>query len=253
MFSQERKQSILNKLELEGTVLVSKLSKEFEVSEVTIRRDIKELEEKSLLTRTFGGAVPIEFKKFEPSFNEKKDKYLDEKIKIGKVAASLIKDDDTILLDSGTTTLEIARNLTAKNLTVITNSLDISLLLSNKNNINLIIIGGSYRLPTRSIVGALTLDIINKFIVDKAFIGVNCVSIKNGLTTPDINEALTKKAMINIANNVIIVADHSKFNKITLSKICGFADIDFIITDNNIDKEILDSYKNLNLNIKISE
>ena len=123
----ERKSDILDRITQDGKVLVGDLAKIYKVSEATVRRDIRELEEKGLLTRTFGGAVPLDYKRFEPSFKENAERYLEEKKSIGRYAASLIQDEDTLLLDAGTTTLELAKNLKAKNTTVLTNSIDILL------------------------------------------------------------------------------------------------------------------------------
>ncbi len=126
MFATERKRAILDLLEKQGKVKVIELSETFDVSEPTIRRDIKELDEKGMLIRTHGGAIAREEGEHEPSFHEKQDKYFKEKESIGKLAAGLVNEGDTILLDSGTTTLQIAKELMVKNITVVTNSLDIA-------------------------------------------------------------------------------------------------------------------------------
>lgn len=253
MFGHERKNDILNRISQNGKVLVNELAEIYNVSEATVRRDIRELEEKGLLTRTFGGAIPLDYKRFEPSFNEKEERYLEEKRSIGKYAASLIQDEDTILLDSGTTTLQVARNLKAKNTKVLTNSIDILLELGMRDDIEVFVIGGSFRKNTRSLVSPSSADLIKNYRVDKAFIGVNCISLKNGLTTPNQIEAVTKKAMMNISSNVYVLCDNSKFNKTTFSRICSLDQIDTIITDPNIDNDTLQQYKEADVKILISK
>lgn len=252
MFSHERKNDILNRISKDGKVMVSGLAEIYNVSEATVRRDIRELEEKGLLTRTFGGAVPIDYKRFEPSFKEKTGRYLDEKKSIGRYAASLIQDEDTILLDAGTTTLELAKNIKAKNIKVLTNSIDILLELGMREDIDVFVIGGSFRRNTRSLVSPSSADFMKNYRVDKAFIGANCISLKNGFTTPNQTEAVTKKAMIDISSIVYVLCDHSKFNKTTFSRVCGLNQIDVIITDKNIEKDILQQYKETDVEILTS-
>ncbi|MDV3426426.1 MAG: DeoR/GlpR family DNA-binding transcription regulator [Bacillota bacterium] len=253
MFSHERKSDILDRISQDGKVLVGDLAEIYKVSEATVRRDIRELEEKGLLTRTFGGAVPLDYKRFEPSFKENAERYLEEKKSIGRYAASLIQDEDTILLDAGTTTLELAKNLKAKNTTVLTNSIDILLELGMREDTEVFIIGGSFRRNTRALVSPSSADFLKNFRVDKAFMGANCISLKNGFTTPNQTEAITKKAMIDISSNVYVLCDHSKFNKTTFSRICALDQIDAIITDENIEKNILLQYKEADVEILISK
>lgn len=142
MFAEERQQKILELLEKNSSTKVKELARMFDVSESTIRRDLQDMEEKGLLKRTHGGAVRIKKMIFEPTFKEKEDKSQKEKLIIAKTAASLIEDNDTIILDSGTTTLGIARCLEAKDITVITNSIDIASELSERDDIELVITGG---------------------------------------------------------------------------------------------------------------
>lgn len=253
MFAHERKNDILNRISQNGKVFVNELAEIYNISEATVRRDIRELEGKGLLKRTFGGAIPLDYKRFEPSFNEKSERYLEEKKSIGRYAAALIKDEDTILLDSGTTTLELARNLKAKNTTVLTNSIDILLELGMRDDTEVFLIGGSFRKNTRALVSPSFTDLVKNYRVDKAFIGVNCISLKTGLTTPNQTEAVTKKAMIDISSIVYVLCDHSKFDKTTFSRICGLDQINTIITDSNIGKDILQQYKDADVEILTSK
>jgi DeoR family transcriptional regulator, fructose operon transcriptional repressor len=249
MFAQERKLKILDSLNKYGKVKVNELSKLYEVSEVTIRRDLKELEEVELVTRVHGGAVLNDNTKFEPTFTEKIDKFYEEKEAVGKLAATMIVDGDTIILDAGTTTLSITKYLTAKNITILTNSVDVAFELYKKQNVEVIVTGGTLRWETRALVGTVADNTIKDFRVDKAFIGANGVSIHNGLTTPNIIEANTKREMIKIAKKVIVVCDHTKFSKVSFAKIVDLECIDIIITDNKLDDEVLVKFEDKDIKI----
>jgi Transcriptional regulators of sugar metabolism len=249
MFSEERQQKISELLKEKSSLRVSALAEIFNVSESTIRRDLQEMEEKGLLTRTHGGAVGVQGTSFEPSFKEKEVEEREEKVIIAKIAASIIKDGDTIILDSGTTTLEIAKHIEANKVTVITNSIDIAEVLSGNKKIDLIVTGGSMRVTTRAMVGHITENILKNFRVDKAFIGANGISIEEGITTPNFTEAQTKKAMMNVANKVIIAADSSKFNKVCFSVISPIRAVSSIITSGDLDKEILKDFEDAGVEI----
>jgi Transcriptional regulators of sugar metabolism len=249
MFAEERQQQIMDLIEKKSSLKVSELAQSFKVSESTIRRDLQEMEEKGMLTRTHGGALGISKTNFEPSFKEKETKNTDEKIGIGITAASMIEDGDTIILDSGTTTLEIAKHIKAKDITVITNSIDIAAELSSKEGMELIVTGGSLRSNTRAMVGHIPESILKNFRVDKAFIGANGISIQEGITTPNFMEAQTKKTMIAVANKVIVVSDSSKFNKVSFSIVCPIEKVTAIVTSSCIDESTVKEYMTLGVKI----
>lgn len=253
MFAEERQKNISIILNRDGSIKVNELSEYFNVSEATIRRDLQEMEEKRLLKRTHGGAVKIDITNFEPSFVDKKDERQNEKLAIGKTAASMIKDGDTIILDSGTTTLQIAKNITARNVTVITNSIDIAEELSNNKELEIIVTGGTLRFKTRAMVGHICEEAFKYFRVDKAFIGANGISAIEGITTPNFTEAQTKKSMIKSANKVIIVADSSKIQNVCLSVICSIGDVTSIITSGSMPQEIEDEFKDKGIDVVISQ
>ena len=254
MFAEERQREIKVILDKEGSIKVNEISNYFNVSEATIRRDLQEMEEKRVLKRTHGGAVKIDITNFEPSFIDKKDEKQSEKLAIGKYAANMIKNGDTIILDSGTTTLEIAKNINAENVTVITNSIDIVSELSNKKDkkIELIVAGGILRFNTRAMVGSLCEGIFKNFRVDKAFIGANGITSIEGITTPNFTEAQTKKAMMSSANKVIIVADSSKFQKVCFSMICKAQEITSIITSGDLPNEVIRDFNDIGVEIVIA-
>ncbi|MBU3093876.1 DeoR/GlpR family DNA-binding transcription regulator [Clostridium sp. CM028] len=243
MFAEERKSKILDSLNKYGKVKVCDLSQLYEVSEVTIRRDLQELEEDELIKRVHGGAILNRNTKFEPTFSEKVDKFYDEKESVGKIAASMIVDGDTIAIDAGTTTLSIAKYITAKDITVLTNSVDVAYELSKKRDVEVIVTGGTLRWETRAMVGPVSDNTLKNFRVDKAFMGSNGVCIINGLTTPNIIEASTKQEMIKIAKQTILLCDHTKFGTVYFAKIVDLDSVDIIITDNQLDNELLEKFE----------
>lgn len=253
MFSEERYVKITEILSQRSSIKVNELAELFGVSESTIRRDLREMEAKGLLSRTHGGAVNIDRTKFEPTFREKEDARHSDKVSIGKTAARLIEDGDTIILDAGTTTLEIARSITAKNIIVITNSIDIAAILSEKNDIEVIVTGGTVRPITRAMVGRITENVIKDFRVDKAFIGTNGISVEEGLTTPNYIEAQAKRSMMNAARKVIVAADSSKFNKVYFSVISPISMVSTIITSSDIDEDTVRDFENADIEVIISQ
>src|SRR5690554_3221624 len=189
MFAEERRLKIAEMINRGDSVKVAPLAKEFNVSESTIRRDLNQLEKFGLIMRTHGGAVSTEINKLEATFVEKQDKYSEEKETIGKIAAQQIKDGDTVILDSGTTTWYLSKFINAKNITIITNSIALANELSNREDIQLINTGGIIRSNTKAQVGSITEKAIRQFRVDKAFLGANGISLKSGITTPTLQEA----------------------------------------------------------------
>lgn len=213
---------------------VPELSQFLNVSESTIRRDLKELEEEKLLRRTHGGAISLQNVNFEPSFNEKEDKFQKEKKAIARKAMEFIEEEDTILLDSGTTTFQLVKELYVfSRLTVVTNSLVFAQELQDVPGIEVVIVGGNVRKETCALVGPIAESALSMMRVDKAFIATNGFEVEGGLTTPNLLEAATKRKMIEMSKQVILLADHSKAEKTTFAK---FAEID------KIDKCIMDAH-----------
>ena len=253
MFAEERQREISVILHENGSVKVNELSEHFNVSEATIRRDLQEMESKKLLKKTHGGAVKIDVTNFEPSFMDKKDERSEEKHCIAKYAAGMIKNGDTIILDSGTTTLELCKNIIAENITVITNSIDIAAELTSRSDVKLILTGGMLRPTTRAMVGYVCEKMLKNFRVDKVFLGANGVSLTSGVTTPDITEAQAKKAMISSSNKVILVADSSKLENICFSVICPITEVSTIITSGDISKEVSNDFIRQGIEFIVSE
>jgi DeoR family transcriptional regulator of aga operon len=233
----ERRIQILKILSASDRVLVPELSKKFGVSEVTIRHDLDQLEEKKLCVRARGGAMRIDHVVgLDQRLAEKARLHSKEKSRIGKAAAMLINDSDTIILDSGTTTLEIVKNIPPeiRNLTIITNALNIANNLISAENINLIIPGGILRRNSISLVGPVAEKNFRNFYVDKAFLGVDSFNARHGISTPNIEEASLNQVMIEISKEIIIVTDSSKFLRRSLASICSISSIHTVVTDTGI-------------------
>ncbi len=241
----DRREKIMKLLAENGKVYVHELSALFKVSEVTIRNDLDQLEKKNHLIRARGGALKMEGQvSLDFNLSEKHQLHYPEKARIGKKAAALIANSETIILDSGTTTAEIARNLTGcDGISVITNAINIVNILVQNPNINVIIPGGYLRQNSLSLVGPFASKSLKSLYVDKAFIGVDGFDPKLGAFTPNIEEAYLNEIMIDIAKEVILVADSSKFNRKSLAHICPTSKIDVIITDEGLaeaDRKLLE-------------
>jgi DeoR family transcriptional regulator of aga operon len=231
-----RRQKILQLLSEAGQVLVDDLSKQFQVSEVTIRNDLDQLEKKNMLLRARGGAIKLETGVgLDQRLADKNKINYQEKAKIGKRAAQLVNEADTIIIDSGSTTAEMVKNLPDfQDLTVITNALNIASQLMIKPHINMIIPGGYLRKNMLSLVGPQAEKSLRNFNVDKAFLGVDGFDTRNGIFTPNVEEARLNEIMIEISKEVILLADSSKFKKRSFAFICHINQIDKVITDDKI-------------------
>jgi len=235
-----RRAKILDEIESKEQVSVSELSKMFNISEVTIRNDLGQLEKQNMLIRARGGAIKIKYQRrgIDPSLSDKQKEFLKEKQLIAKAAVKLIEEGDTLVLDSGTTTTELAKNLQQfKNLTIITNALNIASILSEYEGINIFMPGGSLRKNSLSLVGVLADENLEKFYCDKLFLGADGFDTSYGLSTPNSEEAHLNQVMIKVAKKVIVVADSRKFEKRRFSFIGPISVVDVVITDSGIKEE----------------
>lgn len=233
---------------------VQELCDLFKVSESTVRRDLSELENRKLLKRTHGGAVFLEAVGFEPTYSEKEDKYREEKQYIAKKAADLIEDGDSLIIDSGTTTLYLASELAKfKDLTVVTNSINLIQKLSSMRNINIMSTGGMLRTNTMALVGPVAEASLDKIRADKAFIATNGLNAEFGLTTPNIIEASIKKKMMSAAEQAFILADHTKIGRISFAKFGDLQDIDACITGKSVTDKQKQELDSKNVKLYISE
>lgn len=234
----ERRDSIIQIIQKDGKVRVDNLSDKFDVSSVTIRNDLDFLEKKGIVHRTHGGALLRKSVYEDPSLEEKQQRFQEEKQRIGAKAVELINDGDSILLDSGTTAMEIAQRINGKkNLTVMTNAINLSLKLGNYESISVMLTGGLLRRESFSLVGPEAEATISNYYFDKLFLGVDGLDINFGLTTPNPMEAQLNRIMVERAQQVIAITDSSKFGRHSFSYICDVDVISTLITDTNISVE----------------
>ncbi len=231
----ERRVLIMEQLELKGQLTVISLSQELGVSEVTIRNDLARLEQKNMLVRARGGAMKVDRVAMDFTLSDKNKQHYKEKTRIGKAASTLIENGDTIILDSGTTTMEINKHLSAfESLTVITNALNIANKLVEQEKINVIVPGGFLRRNSLSLVGTTAEESFKNYFCDKLFLAVDGFNTTHGLSTPNVEEAHLNRVMISIAKQVIVVTDSSKFHKRSFAFIAPVSAVDIVITDSGI-------------------
>ncbi len=236
----ERRNYIMRLLHDQGHVSVSGLSSDLDVSEVTIRKDMRFLEERELLVRTHGGAALLDQYVYDLPFDEKAPRNLDAKKKIGQAAARLVEDSDTLILDSGSTTLQVARNLrNKKDLTVATASIHIALELLRLSGVDLLMLGGIVRPTSASVVGSYAELMLREHAFRKLFLAGDGFDIGYGLTTTNTMEAHLNRIMIEAAQQTIAVVDSSKIGRRGLSRICATQDINTLIIDSDVPDEIV--------------
>ena len=226
-----RHKKILELLYQKSAVSAEELAMEFGVSKITIRRDLDTLATGKLLERTRGGAVVASNTHLEAIFEEKDSVAKREKRLIGKYAASLAKEHDTIFLNAGSTTLEVLRHLGDRRVKVVTNNAA-ALCLDIDPRVELIMLGGEYRPQSKSLIGDLTMTGIHRIFSSLTILGINGISIKKGFTSAVYQETTVNGAMIeNSSAQIIVVADHTKMNSVSSFLTCPLARIDLVITD----------------------
>lgn len=235
MTKEERQSIILELLIQHNSILVTDLATHLNVSSVTIRKDLTDLEREKKLYRNHGKAILIDPYIDNRNVSEKEKLYVEEKRLIGMKAASLITPKDSILIASGTTMHALARSIVpADELTVITASMEVSNILASEKNIYIIQLGGILRHSSLSVVGKYAENILADFSCSKLFIGVDGIDLDFGITTTNMMEASLNRVMMQTAQKTIVLADSSKFGRRGFSKIADMKDVDHIITDSRI-------------------
>jgi len=248
LFAEERKRKLVEYINEKRRVTVPQLCHNFSVSSATIRNDLRELDEVGLITRTHGGAIKKSRTGHESAI-ENRDTRNEEKKIIARIALESIDDGDTIILDTGTTTMALARILgKKKNITVITNDLNIAILLEVIDDLEVMVVGGILRKGFHCTVDHGISSLLNSISVDKVFMGANSFSLARGASTPDIAQAGIKQQMISIASKVILLCDHSKLETNSLVNFASIDDIDLLITD-QILSELKHKYEEANIEI----
>ena len=230
----ERQESLLRLVEREQRVSVTQICEEFSISPATARRDLKILAKDGKVRRIHGGALALKNAPPEPPVAQRAAERSEEKKRIGKAAATLIKDGDVVFLSSGTTVLEVANNLrNHRSLTVITNSLPVMNTLADVPEIMLVSLGGILRSSELSFIGHITEQALADIRVDKVIFGIRAVDIDNGLTSDYLPETQTDRAILSIGKEVILVADHTKCERASITFVAPITAIDTFVTDIN--------------------
>lgn len=248
----ERHQYILSRLQKEGKVNVLDLCADLNVSSVTIRKDLKVLEDKNLLYRTHGGATASNPYTTDRPVNEKEKINSEEKSGIGEMAASLIEPNDCVIIASGTTVLSLARHIKPEgNLTVITAALNVATELNRHADIEVLVLGGILRKSSSSGTGMYAEKVLDDFSCSKLFLGVDGIDPDFGLTTTHIQEAQLNRKMIQASQKTIVLADSSKFGKRGFGRICGLEDVEQVITDSGISEHWVEMLKGMGIEVTI--
>ena len=231
--TSERRRKITDMIKTRGSVQVVALSDIFGVSMQTIRKDLHYLEEHGIASRAYGGAISAEVVNIsEPPIEAKRISHIEEKERIGRLAAAMVEPGDSIMLDSGTTALQIARFLPDdEDITVVTNDFGVLNALTQKRKIKIIMLGGELRRKNMAFYGAQTVAALGDLLLDKLFLGVDGFDVERGITTHHEPEAQLNRKMVETARRVIAVTDASKFGKVCLNRIIDISEIDDLITD----------------------
>ena len=236
----ERHEFILNKLKKEGRVSITGLTEEIHVSSVTIRKDLKMLQDKKLLFRTKGGGSLTNPYAVDRPINEKELINADEKKKIAKAALELIGLTDSIMIGTGTTVFELARILNPSHkLTAITPALKVGLELSSRSHVEVLQLSGLIRPNSSSVAGASALQVLDEISCDLLFLGIDGIDLEHGVSISNIPEAALNRKMIEASQTLILLADSTKFNKRGLGKICNLDQVEYIVTDKNVPEKTL--------------
>ena len=250
----DRHQFILNKLREKGRVSIPQLIEEMKVSGVTVRKDLKLLEEKKLLFRTRGGGSMNNPYAVERPINEKEFIRSEEKKKIAKAALSLIGHNDSIIIGSGTTVFELARHRNPeRKLIVITPAIKVSLELCNRPNVEILQLGGMIHQSSSSSAGSFAEKILDDLSCGVLFLGVDGIDLEHGLTITNIVEASLHQKMMQMAHTVVILADSSKFDRRGIARIGSLDQADYIITDSAVPASTLSKIEKTGVRVIIAE
>ena len=249
----ERQKQILSLLLQQGRLSVTEIVTQFSISEATARRDLESLASQGKAQRVHGGVIAVEQAPPELPILERENEQAEEKARIGRAAAGLVANHETVFLGSGTTVLEIARNLRdRRDLTVITNSLPVLNMLAGRKEITVVSLGGMLRESELSFIGHITEQALVEVRADKVFVGTRGVSLEHGLTNDYLQETLTDRAILKSGHEVIIVADHTKINRVATVLLAPLSQMNTFVTDSNADKKFVQALKRQGIQVLIA-
>lgn len=245
MYATERQQEILGRARIAGRVDVKGLAESLSVTSETVRRDLTALERRGLVRRVHGGAIPVERLSVEPAVAEREGHMAQEKERIARAALAELPEGGSIILDAGTTTAQLAYLLPVElELTVVTHALPVAAALAARPNLTLHLLGGTVRPRTLAALGGWFERSVAEVFADVAFVGTNAVTAGRGLTTPDLGEAVAKRALVGAARRVVVLADHTKFGREDFAQFATLDQVDTVITDSGVSDELADEIEN---------
>ncbi|GAA3014289.1 DeoR/GlpR family DNA-binding transcription regulator [Tetragenococcus solitarius] len=253
MFTEERQKKIIDIVNKEKSISVNELTNRLNYSPATIRSDLNSLDEAGLLIRTHGGATSLaknsNKKSLNINFGLREQENHREKVKIAKKAFQFIEEDSSIILDASSTSLELGKliNETNMRLIILTNGLNVANILKNHTNITTILIGGIVKGNSNAIESTLGAAILEQLNIDAAFMSAHAFNLEDGFTDFNLYEVELKRLMVKHAKTVYSLVDHSKLEKRSISSFCSVTDIDYFITDDQIEEELITRYKNKGL------
>lgn len=249
----ERQQAILALLQRQQRVKIAQICEAFAISEATARRDLDALASQGLIQRVHGGAIPLQPAAPEPPLLERSQEQADEKARIGRLAATLVQDGDTVFLGSGTTVLEIAKHLRErKGLTIITNSLPVVNLFAGMEHIQVVCLGGILRDSELSFIGHITEQALSEVRADKVFLGVRAVDLEHGLTNDYLPETMTDRAILKIGREIIVVADHTKCSRVSTAFLAPLTSMHTFITTQEADESFITALQELGVRVLLA-
>ena len=252
--TSQRRLQISELVRQHGSVQVAALAERFGVSLQTVRKDLRYLTDRGVMARAYGGAIDSNVVGIppEPNYEAKRTEHLDEKRRIGARAAALIKPGDTVVLDSGTTAIELAEAMPDIDVTVVTNDFGVLGALAPKHNINLVMLGGELRRRNMAFYGGLTVEALDALHVDMLFLGVDGFDLDRGITTHYEPEALLNRKMVEAAREVVCITDSSKFGKVCLHRIIPVTALDMLITDTGAPEDISEASRRLGFDLLLA-
>jgi len=254
LLKAERQQLILEAVKDSRQATVAELSRRFDVSQVTIRRDLRELAAQGALRRAHGGALMAASAPPEPPVVQRLGRAEHCKACIGRAAASLVKDGDSIFIGSGSTTAHVARHLVdCRNLTVVTNALTIATELASAKGVTVVVTGGMMRPSELSLVGHITEQSLREVRVDKVIMGIRAISLEAGMTNDYLPEVVTDRTIIGMAPELIVVADHTKFGKIASAYVAPVERITTLVTNSDTDPKTLTLLRKLGIQVIVAD
>ncbi|MFC0558462.1 DeoR/GlpR family DNA-binding transcription regulator [Halalkalibacter alkalisediminis] len=249
MLVAERHEKITQLVNEKRSIRVTELSQIFSVTEETIRRDLEKLESEGKLQRSHGGAVSIKENEIEAPYFEREIQNVKEKLAVAEEAIKYVATNDRIILDASTTAWYMAKRLPDMPLTVLTNSMKVAMELANREKISVITVGGTMLQKSLSFVGPQTNNALEYYHVNKAFISCQGIHAKRGISDSNEMQALVKQKMIEISDEVYLLADHTKFDKQAFSRVATINTITYIITDSKTDQDQIEAFEEMSIRV----